>query len=55
MQKVSRIFTEKPGSVFSNSWKRWKGKCRPFMFGFEQDGKLCSSGNCRFIPSFMIL
>ena len=26
MQKVVEFFTEKPGSVFSNRRKRWKGK-----------------------------
>ena len=44
MQKVVEFLQKNPVQYLATVGRDGKAKCRPFMFGFEQDGKLCSSG-----------
>ena len=44
MQKVVEFLQKNPVQYLATVGRDGKAKCRPFRFGFEQDGKLCSSG-----------
>ena len=44
MQKVVEFLQKNPVQYLATVGRDGKAKCRPFMFGFVQDGKLCSSG-----------
>ena len=39
-EKSGRIFTKNPVQYLATVGRDGKAKCRPFMFCFEQDGKL---------------